>query len=178
MVLLMSYPMIYLLIRKVNQNRRRELSSKNWSFKQFLTRWSHLKIRSLFNLNNIHSSGYFQNFLSNIELPNKFPSIVTWHQAAGGQQGQPMGGHSLYPDLGFPHLEGTGPCSPGLMAWPAKPPPTSRELAPALPWLPLPSRCSAVQGGGIRVQDVTVTEVTSKTWRIIWLVQLLTNLSE
>ena len=132
MVLLMSYPMIYLLIMKVNQNRRRELSSKNWSFKQFLTRWSHLKIRSLFNLNNIHSSGYFQNFLSNIELPNKFPSIVTWHQAAGGQQGQPMGGHSLYPDLGFPHLEGTGPCSPGLMAWPAKPPPTSRELAPAL----------------------------------------------
>ena len=102
MVLLMSYLMIYLLIMKVNQSKRRELLSKNWSLKQFLTRWSHLKIRSLFNLNNIHSSGYFQNFLYNVRLPEiekelidwyliflpcEFPSKVTWHQAAGGQQG-------------------------------------------------------------------------------------------
>ena len=81
-----------------------------------------------------------------------------------------------------PHLEGTGPCSPGLMAWPAKPPPTSRELAPALPWLPLPSRCSAVQGGGMRVQDVTFTKVTisEESFRRVkcLITHILTSLSQ
>ena len=69
--------------------------------------------------------------------------------------------------------------SPGLMAWPAKPPPTFREPAPSplpyrtssscvcgvhIPWLPLSSRCSAVQGGRMRVQDDTFTKVRIRTW--------------
>ena len=159
MVLLMSYPMIYLLIMKVNQNRRRELSSKNWSFKQFLTRWSHLKIRSLFNLNNIHSSGYFQNFLSNIELPNRFPSIVTWHQAAGGQQGQPMGGHSLYPDLGFPRHTSRGR-DPARQGWWRD----QQSHHPPLGSSPLPYRTSSSCGGAPTMATATEQMKCSARW--------------
>ena len=77
--------------------------------------------------------------------------------------------------------------SPGLMAWPAKPTPTFRKPSPSplpyrtssscvcgvhIPWLPLSSRCSAVQGGRMRVQDDTFTKVRIRTWikwRPLWI---------
>ena len=64
-----------------------------------------------------------------------------------------------------PNLEGTQPRVDGMTSRATNHLYGARPLAPIelaevagahLPWLLLPSRCSAVQGGGMRVQDVTV----------------------